>query len=263
MSTNLPIPIHADKAWIDDIRDKLDKGEITTEQWDQIKQFFEENQFGPVSPSIICKGQECVYAEACPILRAKLPAPLGLPCPIEETSKHLWFKSLRREMGVAEDGFEAVDLGAACDIINLMIQKQRVQWEMVTCPHVAERIVKGFDMDGTPLIEIRPNPTFYALKALNLMQLKISESLMTTREARSKDESRKTSDAAVKFAALTNLTDRLKGIRSERNPDGSPVSVAELVARLEETKTADETLNIENDDAEGETNGAEKGTEQQ
>src|SRR3990167_8249419 len=188
-----------------------------------------------------------IITHNCPLARANLPAPTNSPCPVEETTKQLWFQQLSKEVGVAEDGFEAMDLGAACDIINLLIQKQRIQWEMVKNPEVSVRTIVGMSPDGEPIVDMKANPTYFTLKALNQIQLKIMEGLLTTREARSKDQSRKTQDSAVRYSQIEAVAQRLKQLTG-RNADGSPMNVIDIVANLPEVKTSDELMNVDPDD---------------
>lgn len=241
------ITLYGDTAWLEDIKAKLESGAISEEQWKQVQWFFQENKFAPVQPSIICKDSDCPYFSACALRRANIPRPIGEVCPLEETTKQLWFQQLSKEVGVAEDGFEAMDLGAACDIINLLIQKQRIQWEMVKNPEVSVRTIVGMSPDGEPIVDMKANPTYFTLKALNQVQLKIMEGLLTTREARSKDQSRKTQDSAVRYSQIEAVAQRLKNM-SGRNLDGSPMNVIDIVANLPEVKTSDELMNIDDEE---------------
>jgi hypothetical protein len=246
-SSDLTGMIKADQKWLDKIKSKLEDGTITGDQWTKVQQFFLENQFGPVQPSIICKGESCPYIKACPLAREKVPLPFNDPCPIEETAKSVWFQQLAKELGSLDDGFDATDLGAACDIINLMVQKQRVQWELVKNPEVATRTIVGMTPQGEPIVDLKANPSFFALKALLQMQQKISDGLMTTREARSKDQSRKTQDAAVQYAAMAEVIERTKQIQS-RDAEGRPITAFDAIAMLPSMQTSDDRLNKDVDE---------------
>jgi hypothetical protein len=212
MSTNqLPsIPGNGDiMSGDDDWMDKLKNDPaIDDQKWEKIDKYFETNSLAPVQQSIICEGQDCPFYKSCFLRRENIPLPQGTPCPIEETFKQRWAIELASSLGLAEDGFHSVDLGMVVDLINTQLDIHRAQSELVENPRMAERTIKGFDPQGNPLVDLKMNPTFFALKGARKLKTDILEALNATREARSKDAGRLTKDGAQ---MLTEFRKALEG----------------------------------------------------
>lgn len=210
-NANLPsIPGNADLISGDpDWKEQLKNDpSIDAAKWKKIGDYFDENSLAPVQPSILCEGSECPYYKACFLVREDIPLPLGKPCPIEETFKTRWARELATTLGATEDGYQNIDLGMVVDLINTQLDIHRAQSELVTNPRMAERTVRGFDPQGNPIVDLRMNPTFFALKGARKLKTEILECLNATREARSKDSSRLTQDGAQ---MLTDFRKALEG----------------------------------------------------
>jgi hypothetical protein len=222
----------ADPAWLK----KLEQDGLTEDQVAAIQRHFQENFAAPLQPSIRCADQDCQYFTSCPLVRAKIPRPLGSPCPIEEASRENWFKLYAGEIGEATDGYTTIDMGAACDLVNTLMQMQRIQWEMADMPNVVERVIQGHDKDGNPIVQLKMNPLQFAHKSAMQVKLKVQESLILTREARAKDKSRATQDMAQLMSQVRAVAERVNQIPDRRNEDGTPISIAERLAQLPEIK---------------------------
>ncbi|NIN65695.1 MAG: hypothetical protein GTO63_13575 [Anaerolineae bacterium] len=202
--TNLPAPFDGDvmsgkRAWLDKMKDD---GTISTEQVEAVVEFFEKSQASPMQQSILCEDLGCPYLKACPLYRNKIPRPTGKPCPIEETFKEMWYTRLAEEIGVHPDGYAAVDLGIAVDIVNTMIDIHRAQSELVNQPAIAERVVKGQDRQGNDIVDLKMNPVIFSLKSSRKQKAELLNIEVATREARAKDKSRQSQDAAQLLAKL-------------------------------------------------------------
>lgn len=197
--------ISGDEDWVEKLKNDPT---IDAKKWQKIGQYFEENSLAPIQPSILCEGSECPYYKACFLVREGISLPAGKPCPIEETFKQRWAVELAATLGLAEDGFANIDLGMVVDLINTQLDIHRAQSELVTNPRMAERTIKGFDPSGNPIVDLRMNPTFFALKGARKLKQDILEALNATREARSKDSNRLTQDGAQ---MLTEFRKALEG----------------------------------------------------
>ncbi|NIV35177.1 MAG: hypothetical protein GWN58_38710, partial [Anaerolineae bacterium] len=87
----------ADPDWLA----QLERDGLTEAQVEAIQRHFKENYAAPLQPSIRCQDQDCEFFSACPLVRAKIPRPLGKPCPIEEASRQHWFQLYAEEVGEA------------------------------------------------------------------------------------------------------------------------------------------------------------------
>lgn len=182
---------------------------ITDSQWQILDTYFADNAAGPVQSSIICKGEECPYVESCPLARAKVQLPMGDPCVVEETVKRNWAALYFREIGVAEDGYAAVDRGVVIDLMNTMLDIKRAQDEVAKMPNVAERVLRGFDKDNNAIIEMKMNPVHFYLKNARLLKQKLLQNLVATREARAKDKSRQTESTAQLMVQMREAVESL------------------------------------------------------
>jgi hypothetical protein len=238
----LPIPTNGNAAelmpvvdpdYLADMQAKLDAGEITQRQWDGLIRHFEETAFAPVQPAILCEDTDCTYIKACPLKRNDIPRPLGKPCPIEETARRIWFEHQRQiVMNLGHEALPSVDLGISCDLVSVMMQIQRVQWEMVKNPAVAERIIKGYDKDGEPLVDVKMSPLFYTLKALQKMKKDLLESQILTREARAKDTTQRSEELATLLSRAESLVSKLNSGDAPKNADGTPIPFKDRLKML-------------------------------
>jgi hypothetical protein len=225
------VALKGDPAWLAELQQKLDTGELTKEQWAALQTHFRQNAFAPIQPSIVCKDSACPYFQACPLQRNQIPRPVDKPCPIEETARAIWAEAYTAEVRGLEGEHFLADVGAACDLINVLLHVQRVQWELVKNPEVAERTIVGFDKDGEVIVDIKMNPLYFTLRALLRTKKEIQESLVMTREARAKDTSRKTQDMAQLLSQARGMVDKMKGAQVT-GPDGSPLPLTTVLARL-------------------------------
>lgn len=181
---------------------------MTEEKWQKLATYFDVNSLSAVASSIICKAQDCPFYTSCFLRQEKIPLPVDNPCPIEETFKHRWAAELGATLGHTQDGYANIDLGMVVDLINTQLDIHRAQSELVDNPLMAERTIRGYDPQGNPIIDMKMNPTFFALKGARKLKQDILEALNATREARSKDNSRLSEDGAQ---MLTEFRKALEG----------------------------------------------------
>lgn len=199
-----------DQAYLAKLRNDPD---ITDEQWNALTEYFTQNAASPMQPSIICKDAECPYIESCPLKRAEIPRPEGQPCVIEETVKRNWAEIYLPEVGESPDGFKAVDTGMVIDLVSTLLDIHRAQAEVSEMPNVAERVLRGVDSKGKPIVELKMNPLHFYLGNARKLKMKILEQLVATRDARRKDKSRTTQDATQ---LLTEMRATLDAITQQK-----------------------------------------------
>ncbi|NIV35176.1 MAG: hypothetical protein GWN58_38705, partial [Anaerolineae bacterium] len=86
--------------------------------------------------------------------------------------------------------------------------------------------------DGQPIIQLKMNPLQFAHRSAMQTKLKIEESLILTRESRSKDKSRATQDMAQLMSQVRAVAERVNQLPDTRNEDGTPVPIAQRLANL-------------------------------
>ena len=194
----------ADDDYLKKLRD--DKS-ITPEQWEGLRTELRLNAAGPLQPSIICHDNDCEFARTCSLKKQGFPVPRGKSCPIEDTFRAVWLKQLQDEIGTDADGYASVDTGIIVDVVNTMIELHRGQQEAALTPKIAMKVIAGIDKLGDPIVDLKMNPVLFSLKASRKMKAELLKHLIATRDARSKDKSRKTVDAALQLNALRRATD--------------------------------------------------------
>lgn len=200
--------MRGDAAWKEQLRKDP---AMDAAKWQKIDDYFNSNSLSAVQPSIICMGEKCPFYTSCFLRRENIPLPIESPCPIEETLKYRWGQELAGTLGHTQDGYANVDLGMVVDLINTQLDIYRAQAELVDNPKMAERTIRGFDPQGNPIIDMKMNPTFFALKGARKLKQDILEALNATREARSKDHSRLSQDGAQMLTEFRKALE--KGLR--------------------------------------------------
>jgi len=183
-------------------------GALTEAQWQALATYCQANAAAPIQQSIICQDHQCPYFESCPLVREDIPRPLGDPCVVEETVKRNWAALYYEEIGIADDGYAAIDRGVVIDLMNTMLDIKRAQDELVSGKNsqssvITQRDLKGWTKDDEPIVELKVNPIHLYLKNARIIKSKLLESLVATREARAKNRNQKTTTAASLMTELT------------------------------------------------------------
>ena len=224
-------------------------GALTEAQWDKLESYFMDNAAGPIQPSIICKGQDCSYVRQCPLAQAKVPLPFDEPCVVEETVKRNWAQLYYAEFGRAKDGYAAVDRGVIIDLMNTMLDIKRAQDEMANSPEVAERVLRGFDKENNPIVELKMNPLHFYLKNARLLKQKLLGNMVATRDARAKDKSRQTESTAQFMTELKGLAEEMAKKNKElmlREAEATVIDQRDVIGNGDDDVDRDFTL--EDDD---------------
>lgn len=143
---------------------------------------------------IICMGEQCPYAKKCP-LGENNNYPMGLDCPIEDTIKEVWYNQYADELELGEDS--KIDSSLVQDLVFWEMLSKRATEELAVDPKILKRTVAGFQntKDGLkPVYKDELNMRLTFLERAQKQKMKILDSLIATREAKSKDTSRMISD---------------------------------------------------------------------
>ena len=164
---------------------------LSKEEVNHLETYFQAQEGSPIaSMALICKWDQCVYKDACPLYQIKpQDTPEGKPCPVELT---LLYRDLNRYM-------DELDISAT-DVVDISILKEYLMWnlyakrareEMAMDPQILRRNFITLDRDGEPIYQEQLNPIFNMLEKQSRTKQKLLASLMATREAKAKDANSK------------------------------------------------------------------------
>lgn len=208
MEENLPALLGDDekKDLLPIREDLLKDAGLNKEEMDVVHDYFEKMRYGPVAAAPLeCTGNVCQFAGKCPLARLnKLPPP-GTPCPIETALIKQWASDLANELGV--DLRDVIDNSQILNIVALRLYDKRAH-EMLGKQdnQLIIQVFRSMSLDGTPIYEPRLNPLLGVLRENHKMRDRDMETLVATREAKSKAVQR-TSGSVVQVA---NAMDRVR-----------------------------------------------------
>ena len=159
---------------------------------------------------ILCMGEQCPYAKKCP-LGENNNYPMGLECPLEDTIKDLWFSQYAQELELSEES--KIDNSLVMDLVFWEMLSKRATEELAIDPSIIKRTVAGFQntKDGLkPVYKDELNQRLTFLERAQKQKMKILDSLVATREAKSKDTSRMIHDPSSYAAKLLDKARELK-----------------------------------------------------
>lgn len=159
---------------------------------------------------VICMGEQCPYAKKCPLGEGN-NYPMGLDCPIEGTIKEIWYADYARDLEIKEGS--KVDESLVSDLVLWEVLSKRALEELAADPHIVKKSVAGFQetSDGPkPIYKEEINQKLSFLERAQRQKMKIMDSLIATREAKSKDTSRIIHDPSTYAAKLLDKARELK-----------------------------------------------------
>ena len=158
---------------------------------------------------IVCMGEQCPYAKKCP-LGENNNYPMGLDCPIEDTMKEVWFNQYAAELEISDES--KIDASLIQDLVFWEMLSKRATEELAVDPKILKRTVAGFQntKDGLkPVYKDELNQRLTFLERAQKQKMKILDSLIATREAKSKDTSRMIHDPSSYAAKLLDKAKEL------------------------------------------------------
>ena len=171
-----------------------------------VKDYFTKMRYGPLmSDAILCKGHACEYAKMCPLMKINKLPPHDTPCPVEHALAKQWASDLASELEV--DPASVIDNAQVQSIVANQLFLKRAK-EILAQSSPVIKVFKSVALDGTPIYEPRLHPLLQALRDVHAMNERDLESLIATREAKSKDDSRAV-DAATRMAEVIEKVENL------------------------------------------------------
>lgn len=174
-----------------------------------VRDYFEKMRYYPTAASVLeCKGPSCMCVAKCPLAQLnRLPEP-GTPCPVEEALAQVWIQDLVNELEIGSS--DVVDQSQIHNLISLRL------WEWRTAAILGKEhpVIKSFRamaLDGTPIFEEKLHPLHGLLEKNAKMSDTILQRLIATREAKSKDKTRRAKSGAEVMTDLLERVEKLKG----------------------------------------------------
>jgi len=184
--------------------------------------------FSATAP-MICLAEQCPYAKKCP-LGANNSYPIGKECPIEGTLIEMWYNDYVRELGI--DPESKVDGALVGDLVLWEVLEKRATEELANNPSILQKTVAGFQQtpDGLqPIYKDEMNQIINFLEKAQRQKLKIMNSLIATREAKSRDVNRIMADPST---YASKLLERARELTKMASATGE-VTEAEIVTNKE------------------------------
>ncbi len=159
---------------------------------------------------MICLGEQCPYSKKCP-LNENNNYPMGQECPMENYLKESWYLDYISDLEIQEGN--RVDESLAQDLVLWDMLAKRALEELAGDPRIVKRSVAGFQQTSEgmqPIYKEEVNQRLAFLEKAQRQKMKIMDSLIATREAKSKDTSRMIHDPSTYAAKLLDKARELK-----------------------------------------------------
>lgn len=158
---------------------------------------------------MLCTGEICPFSKKCP-LNENNNFPMGQECPIEDTIKDIWYNDYAKELEIS--GESKIDSSLVQDLVLWDMLSKRAVEELASDPKILKKTVAGFQNTKTgpqPIYKDEINQRLNFLERAQRNKMKIMESLIATREAKSKDTSRLIHDPSSYAAKLLDKAKEL------------------------------------------------------
>jgi len=162
------------------------------------------------SMPMICLGEQCPYAKKCP-LGENNNYPMGSDCPMETYLREQWFDDYVKDLEIPEDS--KVDASLVQDLVLWDMLSKRAVEELAVDPKIVKKSVAGFQQTNEgmkPIYKEEVNQRLTFLEKAQRQKMKIMDSLIATREAKSKDTSRILHDPSTYAAKLLDKARELR-----------------------------------------------------
>lgn len=185
--------------------------ELEDHQIEYLDDYFETMRHNPAATAtLICKGHQCEIYKHCPLAQASVNLPVGHPCPVERKLVEQWTTDLMNELGIEPDAH--VDRAQVSEIVRSRLFSKRSQ-EILANHTALVDSYKGVDQEGNPLWESKLNPILPFFEKNTKMSEKILDSLIATRESKSRDKSRVTVTGAD---IVSGLMSRMRELEQQK-----------------------------------------------
>jgi len=155
---------------------------------------------------MICCGPKCVYKEDCPLQELN-KAPIGHKCSLEMYQMEQWINQYVDDLDI--DPESKTEMSLIYELVKYDIMEGRVHSYMSANPGIIKKDIIGIDAEtGKPIEAENINKAFAVAKDCTMIRKKLLESLLATREAKSKDVNAKIKGASYSMKdLLTKVND--------------------------------------------------------
>lgn len=160
---------------------RLAPGQVTV-----IKDYLRRQKGAPIdSIALICRRENCLYKQSCVLYQIDPQlTPIDRPCPIELTLLQSMMDDFSRQLEITEDN--VIDLAILKEFVMWQIYAKRAREELAMDPQIVRKEFVGADSRGNVLTRENMHPAFIMLDKQSRTKQKLLESLLATREAKSK-----------------------------------------------------------------------------
>lgn len=131
---------------------------------------------------MICKEDDCQYAEVCPLLKAGLVSK-GDRCPLEISLIITRYDAYKNELGINDD--DAVDMSLLKDLIDCEVQILRAENKMAIEGDFVKDVLVGVTESGRELVQEQISQAAIYKDKIQSKRNKILELLNSTRKDKS------------------------------------------------------------------------------
>lgn len=159
---------------------------VSEKQAASIAKYISNMRYGvtAVAP-LTCKGEDCIFASKCPLLKNELPVPIGENCPVEETLLEIWIADFIRDSGMNPDTIDSYHKMLLHELANHQLLESRASQELADNPQIQQRIVVGKDdRTGEPLYSYQLNNLVHFMEKNRKQKLAILKELIATQKSR-------------------------------------------------------------------------------
>lgn len=157
---------------------------------------------------MFCRGEECAFAQSCPLLKKGL-APVGKSsCPIEMAYVQQFFYDYIRELEVDVD--RMAELSIVRDLVDQEIQHIRKTW-LLSQEHFIQENVVGIDQDGKVITKKELHQAVEYEDRILKRKEKLRNALLATRESKAKVGQ----NAADSAQILSSIMDEFRQVELE------------------------------------------------
>lgn len=153
---------------------------------------------------IMCKGNRCVFAEVCPLLKKDL-APVGEKCPIEMAMVQQFQNEYMIDLGVDEDNL--IEVALVRDLVDQEVQYHRKSW-LLSMEHFIQENVMGVSPQGEVIMKKELHLAVELEDKLHRRKRDIRNQLLATRESKAKAGQQQL-DSAITISSIIEKVDQL------------------------------------------------------
>lgn len=218
---NLPL-VPMGEASITDFLSAEVRESLPVETRNQLDAYSNSTKFGfaeQLGP-MICKDEQCPFAEKCPLRTAGVVRPIGKDCPLEQAQIANWKYSLTNAATIdPNDPASAYDMIIVDQVVYQMLLEARAAMQLAMSPEIEREYVSGYNPMGMPFITRETSKAAEFYDKLVKTKLRLMRELLATRRSKAEAESKGYADPSKVAADLMQRAARLR--TAVKYPDGT------------------------------------------